>query len=291
MLLADLHTHSRYSFDAQPEADVDAMCESAIAKGLTLLAITDHCDINGEIEGIYRVLDKEAVFAAVTAAKKKYADRLTVLFGVELGQATQYPAEARALLDRYPYDIVLGSLHNLANTPDFYYMSTNGEIPAPQIADMTKEQIAALFDRVLEESMELLDFEGIHVLTHLTYMHRYVCRVGKELDFKPFYGKLTALFKKMIQKGVALELNTSTLRREGITMPTEELVALYRSCGGRLISVASDAHHPDAITQYFDVAAAIPRRCGFTELAVPTAGGIITFPIPKGEVHGTTELY
>ena len=279
-MLADLHTHTHFSFDAQPEAEVEAMCESAVSKGLTHLAITDHCDINGEIEGIYRILDKEAVFAAVTAAKKEYADRLTVLFGVELGQATQYPTEARALLNRYPYDIVLGSLHNLANTPDFYYMSKPDDtIPAKQISEMTDEEIAALFDRVLEEGMALLDFEGIHVLTHLTYMHRYVCRVGKPLDFKPFYGKLTALFKKMIQKGVALELNVSTLRREGITMPTEELIALYRACGGTLISVASDAHHPDTVAQHFDTAAALLRRCGFTELAVPTAGGLLTLPI------------
>lgn len=277
---ADLHTHTVFSFDGRPEAKVEAMCESAIQKGLSYLAITDHCDINGELEGIYPVLDKEGVLAAVTAAKEKYADRLTVLFGVELGQATQYPAEARALLDRYPYDIVLASLHNLASTPDFYYMSRpDGEIAAPQMSEMTDAQIADLFDRVLDESMDLLDFEGIHVLTHLTYMHRYVRRVGKQLDFKPFYPKLTALFHKMIEKGVALELNTSTLRGGDITMPTEELVALYRRCGGKLISVASDAHHPDTVTQYFDVAAALLRRCGFTELAVPTAAGLLTLPI------------
>ena len=277
---ADMHTHTAFSFDGRPEALVDAMCESAIQKGLSHLAITDHCDINGEIEAIYPVLDKEGVFAAVTAAKAKYADRLTVLFGVELGQATQYPAQARALLERYPYDIVLGSLHNLANTPDFYYMSRpDGEIAAEQMSEMTDAQIAALFDRVLEESMQLLDFEGIHVLTHLTYMHRYVRRVGKKLDFAPFYPRLTALFEKMIAKGIALELNVSTLDREGITMPCEELVALYRRCGGRLISVASDAHHPNTVAQHFTDAAAILRRCGFTELAVPTAKGLLTLPI------------
>ena len=277
---ANFHTHTHFSFDGCPEATVNAVCESAIEKGLSLIALTDHCDINGEIEGIYPVLDKEGVFAAVTAAKARYADRLTVLFGVELGQATQYPNEARALLQKYPYDIVLGSLHNLANTPDFYYMSRpDGEIAAPQLADMTEAQIGALFARVLEETAELVDFDGIHVLTHLTYMHRYVKRVGKELDFKPFYPALTALFEKMMRNGVALELNSSTLYREGITMPTPELVSLYRRVGGRLISLGSDAHHPDRVTFGFDRATAILKDCGFTELAVPTANGVLTFAI------------
>lgn len=277
---ANFHAHTCFSFDGCPEATVTAMCESAIEKGLSLIALTDHCDINGEIEGIYPVLDKKGVFAAVSEAKEKYADRLTVLFGVELGQATQYPAEARALLQKYPYDIVLGSLHNLANNPDFYYMSQPvAEFPAPQLSEMTAGEINALFARVLEETMELLDFDGIHVLTHLTYMHRYVRRVGKEMDFSVFTPALTALFQKMIRRDVALELNASTLYREGVTMPTPELIALYRRVGGRLISLGSDAHHPDRVTFGFDRAASILLDCGFTELAVPTAHGILTSPI------------
>lgn len=278
---ADLHTHTTFSFDGYPEASVDAMCRSAIEHGLTHLAITDHCDINGEVEGLYAVLDKEAVFAAVTEAKRKYADRLTVLFGVELGQATQYPKEAKALLAKYPYDIVLGSLHNLANTPDFCFMGgINPQYPAPQLADMTDAEIAALFDRVLDESTALLDFDGIHVLTHLTYMHRYVLKAGRQMDFAPFTPKLTALFEKMIAKGIALELNTSTLTEDGgVTMPTAELLTLYRRCGGQLISVGSDAHVPTRIAHCYKRAAALLTACGFTRLALPTANGLLTLPI------------
>ncbi len=278
---ADLHTHTRFSFDGDPTATVTAMCESALQKGLTHLAITDHCDINGEIEGLYAVLDKEAVFAAVTQAKKEFAGRLTVLFGVELGQASQYPAQAAALLAKYPYDIVLGSLHNLAGTPDFYYMSVrDAEISAMQFTDMSDAEIASLFDRVLDESTEMLDFPGIHVLTHLTYMHRYVKKAGRDMDFTPFKAKLKKLFTKMIQKGVALELNTSSVK-EGVPMPTPEILRLYRDCGGRLISVGSDAHRPDRIAGSFDDACRLLTACGFTELAVPTANGILTFPIQQ----------
>lgn len=271
-MLADLHTHSCFSFDGAPEATIDTLCETAIVRGLTHLAVTDHCDINGEIEGIYAVLDKDAVFAAVCKAKKKYADRLTLLFGVELGQAYQYPGEARALLDRYPYDIVLGSLHNLRGEQDFYYMDYK---------TLTDAQITDLFDRCLDETMELLDFDGIHVLTHLTYMHRYVRRGGKDIDFAPFHEKLIALLEKVIKKGVALELNTSALppARGGVFSPTKEILSLYRSLGGKLISIGSDAHAPQNIAQHFDAAKKALLDCGFTELAVPTKNGLLTFPI------------
>lgn len=279
-MLADFHTHTLFSFDGNPVATVDAMCEAAIAKGLSHLALTDHCDINGEVEGLYAILDKKAVFEAIAAAKKKYESKLTVLFGIELGQATQYPAEAKALLECYPYDIVLGSLHNLAGEPDFCFMgSPNPKYPAPQFAEMTEAEIAAYFDRVLDETLALLDFDGICVLTHLTYMHRYVRRAGKAMDFAPFTEKLAYVFEKTIQKGVALELNTSTILREGISMPTPELLSLYRRCGGKLVSIGSDAHAPEAVAQNFDIGAKILTDCGFTEIAVPTAKGLLTFPI------------
>ena len=123
--------------------------------------------------------------------------------------------------------------------------------PAPQLVDMTDAEIAALFDRVLDETLELLDFDGIHVLTHLTYLHRYVRRVGRDLDFSAFTEKLAHVFEKTVQKGVALELNTSTVLEEGISMPTPALLSLYRRCGGRLISVGSDAHVPQKVAQGF----------------------------------------
>lgn len=270
---ADMHTHSHFSFDGRPESTVAALCEAAIEKGLSHLAITDHCDINGEIEGLYAVLDKEAVFAAVAEAKQAYADKLTVLFGLELGQPTQYPTEARALLERYPYDIVLGSLHNLANEKDFFYFD---------FSQMPDDKVAAYFNRVLDESMALCDFDGIHVLTHLTYMHRYLRRAGRDMDFAPFREKLCALFQKMITRGIALELNVSTLARAGISMPTPEILSLYRQCGGKLISLGSDAHAPDRVAQHFDAAASILSACGFCELAIPTAHGVLTFPIEGG---------
>lgn len=270
---ADMHTHSLFSFDGKPESTVPALCEAAIAAGLSHLAITDHCDIDGEINGIYAVLDKDAVYAAVSEAKKKYADRLTVLFGLELGQPMSYPAEARALLARYPYDIVLGSLHNLAGEKDFYYFD---------FTETPDHEIAAYFDRVLDESMSLCDFDGIHVLTHLTYMHRYLRRAGRDMDFAPFEEKLCALFEKIIARGIALELNVSTLASEGITMPTRELLSLYRSCGGKLISVGSDAHAPSRVAQSFGEASTLLLDCGFTELAIPTAHGVLTFPIEGG---------
>ena len=73
MIPYDAHVHSNFSYDADPSATLDAICESAIAKGITHLALTDHYDINAVLDDIY-TYDVAAAKAAVEEAKEKYGN-------------------------------------------------------------------------------------------------------------------------------------------------------------------------------------------------------------------------
>ena len=44
--IVDVHTHSIHSFDGNDS--VEALCLAAIEKGAKVLAVTDHCDIDGK---------------------------------------------------------------------------------------------------------------------------------------------------------------------------------------------------------------------------------------------------
>ncbi len=264
MFLCDLHTHTHYSFDGSPEATHDAMCRRALEVGLTDLAFTDHCDINGDVEGIYDVYRANEAFAAMQAVKEAYRGRLNIICGIELGNATQYPAEAAAVLAAHPYDYVIGSLHNLRDVPDFCMLKYDM---------MTDRHIHRLFDRALDENIEMIeDFtpggrSPFTTVGHITYIHRYVTLAGKNLDFKPHYEKLAHLWRTIIAHDVALELNVSTLWKGlGIAMPTLELLKFYRDCGGRLITVGSDAHAPQNLGKAIRKGYALLLTAGFTEV-------------------------
>ena len=274
-MLADLHTHSFFSFDGKLNASPDNIAEAAIAAGLSHVAVTDHCDIDCELAGLYRPLDRALAFETLAAAKEKYRDRIKILIGIELGQAHHCPAEARALLAERPYDIVLGSVHNLENEQDFAFFD---------FSEVTEEQTHAFFERVIAEEMQLCDFEGIHVITHLTYMDRYLHRAGKALDIAPHKDALMRLLDKIVQKGLTLELNTSCLD-EDLGMPTPEILSLYRSLGGTRVSLGSDGHTPDRIAQNFEKGFQLLLACGFTELTLPTREKALTYPIPRRIAH------
>lgn len=236
MILCDTHTHTRFSFDGAPDSTPDSLCRRALELGLTDLCITDHYDVNGEAEGIYTHYEDDAAWEEMTAAKETYRGRLNLIRGIELGNATQYPGTAAAILARHPYEFVIGSLHNLRGVPDFALM---------RYESMTDANIRQLFDRALDETLEMLTFPGLMTLGHMTYMHRYITLAKRTFEFKPYYDKIVAVYEALMARGVALELNVSTLWRGlGIGMPTLELLKLYRDVGGRLVTIGTDAHAP-----------------------------------------------
>ncbi len=268
-MLADLHTHSRFSFDGAAHATIENMAEAALCAGLSHLAITDHCDINGELEGRDRIPNRDEQFAEVLAAKEKYRGRLEILFGIELGQAPHHPEEALAILQKHPYDIVLGSVHNLRGEKDFYWMDQS---------TIDEQRAHELFRRVIKETLEVCDFPQIKVITHLTYMERYMFRAGKQLDYSVHRDELCRLFRKIIDNNLVLELNASDLAM-GYALPPAGLLSLYRACGGTRVCLGSDAHQPEQIGRNFAAAKQLLLSCGFTHLTIPCTTGDITYPI------------
>ena len=80
---------------------------------------------------------------------------------------------------------------------------------------------------------------------------------------------IDAILNELIRREKGLEVNTAGIRR-GMeqTNPTFPVIARYHELGGRLISVGSDAHHPEDLGADFDKAEAFLRKAGFTEYNV-----------------------
>ena len=73
--------------------------------------------------------------------------------------------------------------------------------------------------------------------------------------------------RRIIQKGIALEVNTSGIGSlYGDYMPHESIIRRYRELGGYLITLGSDAHTPERVGNGFEAAAALLKRLGFKNL-------------------------
>jgi histidinol-phosphatase (PHP family) len=168
---------------------------------------------------------------------------------------------AIALIEKQGFDFIIGSLHNLVGVPDFCMLD---------YTKMTDRQIELLWQRDLDETYRLLLDEGTHgckidTLAHLTYPVRYILRAGKTLDMKPFIEQIEQIFLRLIEKGIALEINTSGLRQgAGMTFPDESLMRFYRSLGGEMVTVGSDAHFSEHVGCNIRETYELLREIGFS---------------------------
>ena len=134
--------------------------------------MTNHFDIDGVLAGIYSDYDVEADKQEVEQGKEKYAGKLRILRGIELGQPLYRPNESISYLEKHDFDYVLVSLHNLRDKPDFSLWD---------YGKMSDEECEDLLKEYFKEYLLLLDFPRIDTLAHLNYPYRYMKRAGRKI--------------------------------------------------------------------------------------------------------------
>lgn len=252
MPLYDQHTHSLHSHETASISTVAEMCIGAMKNGMSGITITDHYDLGRRpVEQVTDFI--KSSITDITAAKEKLADRFHLGMGIELGEGHQDPIESQQAIDLGPFDIVLGSLHNVYGRRDFSYIGK--DFPDKH----------ALFQEYMAEQLEMARWGGYDVVTHLTYPFRYYMLGEGAPDIRDFEEELRALFRVLAEKGKALEVNVSGLYSpaHGLTMPGLWELKLFRECGGELVTVGSDAHDMHHAGVGIAQGAALLREAGF----------------------------
>lgn len=154
--------------------------------------------------------------------------------------------------------------------PDFYFYFKNNK-------DAPREKIDKIYDVCLDEICEGLTLFGdrVNTIGHISYMHRYLAECGLTLDFSCHTEKIEKLFSLAIEKGVAIEVNTSTFYKGlGFTMPTYSLMEKYYSMGGRLVTLGSDAHTPENVGRGIAEAIEELKKIGFDSVVCMENGEV-----------------
>ena len=220
----DLHVHTEFSCDS--EAKMEQYAEAALVKGINTLCFTDHVDLNPNDYG-YNYYAPDRYFENYRKVRDKYEGRVKLLAGIEFGEPHLY-ADKLKELSVYPYDYIIGSIHWIGDM-----------FPCQKV----REQYSAkeFYTLYWEEVLKTVKQGGFDALGHIDFPKRYYGEIYYE------EAKVREIFKHLLDKDMVIEINTSSLRKgHSETMPGDELLALYKECGGRYITVGSDAHEvPD----------------------------------------------
>lgn len=273
MILSDLHTHSNNSFDAK--SSVDEMCCAAVERGLYAIAVTDHCEapfIKYGKDCEYGSFDERIPksIKETLAAKSKYADKLKVLCGIELGEPMHDSDGTKRALSYGEYDFILASVHNLRDMEDFYYL------------DYSAINLSLLLNNYFDEIAETADFDNYDSLAHLTYPLRYILvKTGSIPDMSEFKTQIDKIFKILIKKNKSLEINVSGLFKElKTTLPDYDLIQRYYELGGRLITVGTDSHSTEYVGKGIETGLNIAKKAGFKQYAIYEKHNPVFIDIP-----------
>ena len=267
-MLADYHVHTEFSDDSHEPMEEQA--KRAIELGLRELCFTDHVDYGikkdweeGDIE--YRGgdgvgtpadalepmanVDYPKYFEKFARLQKEFQSRIDLRCGLEFGVQMETIQRYEALFERYgeKLDFVLLSIHQVENkefwTQDFQRGRSQKEYN----------------ERYYQEMYDVMKaFKDYTVLAHVNLITRYD-KQGR-YPFAAIRGMLAEILKLAIADGKGIELNTSSWHY-GLddTMPSRDILRLYKDLGGKIITIGSDAHSTKYLADHLEDARAILR--------------------------------
>ena len=261
MIQADMHMHTWFSTDS--EACPRDMADEAFRKGLKTICFTDHFDKDDLEWGEEGIFDVDAYFVEMQKLQEEYAGKLNIRIGIELGLRTYLKDYYEELTKKYPFDFVIGSVHNVP-----YKKDAEGNIlytdPAAEklFTDRTDKEAYRLMMETTLENVRTSDC--FQTLGHLDYVVRYGKSREKEYSYTDYADIIDEILKLLIEKEKGLEVNSAGLKY-GLPFahPHPDVLKHYRELGGEIITIGADAHKPEHIAYDFAKAEEILKSCGF----------------------------
>lgn len=243
----DFHMHSNFSADC--DTPMEKTIEAAIEKGLTEICFTEHIDYDYPDESIVFDLDIPNYTRKVAEMRTKFADKITIRKGVEIGVQPYLLPRYEELLAEEAFDFIICSMHT-TDKKDLH----SGNF----FTGRTPEEAYQLY---YEELLYCVThFDQYSILGHLDLVKRY-----KKLDTNAdFHGIIREIFNTIIPKGKGIEVNASGFAYglEG-AMPSRDILSLYKECGGEIITIGSDAHFPEHVAHRFPEILQTLEQIGF----------------------------
>lgn len=254
-ITTDFHLHSSFSGDS--DTPMETMILKGIELGLAGMCFTEHNDFDYPVTeqdpaGFFE-LNPDAYLYDFLMLREKYADRIALFFGVELGLQPHLSRRNAAFAKAHDYDFIIGSSH-LCHGKDPYW-------PAFYEGRPQEDAYREYFESILEN---LGAYSNFDIYGHLDYVVRYGPKKDEGYSYEMYRELFDKILTKLIDMEKGIELNTAGLAK-GMREPNPcaGVLKRYKELGGEIVTVGSDAHEPGQIAHAFDRAAEILKDCDF----------------------------
>jgi histidinol-phosphatase (PHP family) len=263
-VIVDYHMHLRRPKEGPHEPldhsleALERFVERAAERGVDEIGFTEHVYYFRQTRDVWFlpyhlercVFDLDAYCGVILAAKER---GLPVKLGLEVDIAPGRQHDLAALLAPYPWDFLLGSVH--------------------EVLDVAVDQEPGIWERLGVEEVwrtyvasvcELAASGHVDVMSHPD--------LAKIYGRRPEPAVLAEIHEQFADgvaaSGVAVEVSTAGLRKQvGEIYPSESLLRAFHARGVP-ITLASDAHEPHLVGEAYDRSLELVRRVGYHTVSV-----------------------
>ncbi|KAF1084871.1 Histidinol-phosphatase [Sporotomaculum syntrophicum] len=257
MLLPDYHIHTFRCGHARGE--MREYVEKALALGLPQIGFADHIpmywlEAQERDPGIAMFQEDLAEYVAEVEKMRLAFPGIPIKLGIEADYMPGFEPELAKVLDQYPFDYVLGSVHyidgwgfdNPAYLHKYKYMNID-------------DLYCQYFNLVQQAARSRL----FNVIAHPDLIKKFGYRPRG--DLRELYEQTACVFA---EASVAVEINTAGLR-----VPAQEIypaLGLLQACRKYDVPVTtgSDAHEPGLVGYAFDKIEPMLVEAGYTKILV-----------------------
>lgn len=247
MYYSDFHIHSTNSFDGKNT--IDDICKKAIGEGLKEICFTEHFSIN-PYATTYNFLNIDIYNEEIENSIYIYEGKIKIRKGLEICEPHINKEILVNTIAPMNLDFIIGSLHNINEVKfrKFIEGKTN----------------KAAYEEYFKEVYNLALLGEMDILGHLDLLKRYAFQSLSNYSFKEFKYIISSILKVLIDRNIGIEINSSGERNEvSEFFPKIEILKLYKSLGGQIITIGSDSHDDYNIGYGFDSSYLLLKEIGF----------------------------
>lgn len=239
---------------------MENICENAIRLGIDELCFTEHWEFDPEDMG-YGHFDYGKYRENFERNKRNYRRQLSIKMGVEITFQKTKQAEIEKALSDYDFDFVLGSVHGADgvmycsenSVAPFYEKSAYPDAYLPYFKELKCLAESGLFDSI----------------GHFDLPKKYGTKHFGRFELAALYEIIEEILRATIETETAIEINTSGFRHPvGEQYPDAQILKLYRSLGGTLLTIGSDGHHIPEHGLRLDIGIKLAESVGFDAITV-----------------------
>jgi histidinol-phosphatase (PHP family) len=268
-IVSNFHTHSRF---CDGKGELEEYVTQAIAVNMKYLGFSSHAPLSFETDWAMKKHNFEAYKTEIASLKKKYQDKITIYFGMEVDYIPGILSPQSNEILQMNLDYVIGSIHFLGVLDNGYHWTIDGTVDELHagIAHDFKGNARQAVEQYYTHVMTMVTEFPPDIIGHLDLMKK---NNHQELFFSEdaqwYQDIMDRTLEVIAGTDCIVEVNTGGITRKRINAlyPSEWVLKKMLTLNIP-ITICSDAHRPVDVNGYFPETVQILKEIGFTKYMV-----------------------